>query len=33
MEFLAQELPQELANDLIYQQDNASIHTAKSTEQ
>jgi transposase len=32
IEFLRDELPQELANDIIYQQDNASIHTAKATE-
>jgi transposase len=31
IEFLLEELPQELANDIIYQQDNASIHTATAT--
>ena len=31
IDFLSQELPQELVNDIIYQQDNASIHTAKGT--
>lgn len=31
VEFLREELPQELANDIIYQQDNASIHTATAT--
>jgi transposase len=32
MKILSQELPEELANDFIYQQDNASIHIVKDTE-
>ena len=31
IDFLSQELPQELVNDIIYQQDNTSIHTATAT--